>query len=81
MVRLGDLLTIQEAISRSGLAATTLYYHIREGSLAAYKMGNHMVVRRQDLDAFMMPEPVVVPPEVSRRGRPRRRREPERAVA
>lgn len=53
-------LNTQEAARRLGITTRTLYRFIDEGSLAAYKMGRVLRLKKTDVDAFI--ETSRVPP-------------------
>ncbi len=46
-------MSTQEAARRLGITARTLYRFIDEGSLAAYKMGRVLRLKRADVDEFI----------------------------
>lgn len=53
MRRYPDPMTLAEAAERSGLAASTLRWQIKNGRLEATKRGRDWLVSRKDLDAYL----------------------------
>ena len=49
------LLTLQEAVAEGYGAYSTLRMWIAQGKLPAYKTGSRVKVRREDLDALLVP--------------------------
>ena len=49
------LLTLQEAVEEGYGAYSTLRMWIAQGKLPAYKTGSRVKVRREDLDALLVP--------------------------
>lgn len=57
-----NLLTLREAAALGYGGYSTLRKRIREGRLSAFRLGNRLVVRRDDLDALITPVHPAGPP-------------------
>ena len=61
-----DLLTLPEIAEMTGMAGPTVRVWVKQGRLAATKVGRQWMVRRGDLDRMLAEDPRI--------GRPRNRR-------
>lgn len=56
-----NFLALSEAVNDGYAAYSTLRQYIREGELPAFKLGGRVKIRRDDLDALLIPiEPTSV---------------------
>lgn len=54
----GDpMISMKDAVRRTGYTASTLYNYLRDGKLPAFKVGQSTVFKASDLDKLMEPVP------------------------
>ncbi len=61
-----DYLTIEEVSEMLHLKVSTVRRLIREGSLPAYRPGNRLIIRRQDIDAYVLASPRAIKEETKK---------------
>jgi hypothetical protein len=56
-----EYLDLPAAVERSEYGLSTIRRHIKAGSIPAVKIKGRIYIKPTDLDAFVAPEPVVIP--------------------